>query len=45
MKSGFKIMDCNMHLREPADLWSRYMDPEWRDQAPSVLSSTARSSA
>jgi predicted TIM-barrel fold metal-dependent hydrolase len=45
MKSGFKIMDSDMHLREPADLWSKYMEPAWRDQAPSVLSSTARSSA
>jgi predicted TIM-barrel fold metal-dependent hydrolase len=38
-------MDSDMHLREPADLWAKYMDPEWRDQAPSILSSTARSSA
>jgi len=45
MKSGFKIMDSDMHLREPADLWSKYMEPAWRDQAPSVLSSTARRSA
>ncbi len=45
MKSGFKIMDSDMHLREPADLWAKYMEPEWRDQAPNILSSTARSSA
>jgi predicted TIM-barrel fold metal-dependent hydrolase len=45
MKSGFKIMDSDMHLREPVDLWAKYMDPEWRDRAPSILSSTARSSA
>ena len=45
MKSGFKIMDSDMHLREPADLWDKYMDPEWRDRAPKILSSTARSSA
>ena len=45
MKSGFKIMDSDMHLREPADLWDKYMEPEWRDHAPRVLSSTARSSA
>ena len=45
MKSGFKIMDSDMHLREPADLWEKYMEPEWRDQAPKILSSTARSSA
>jgi predicted TIM-barrel fold metal-dependent hydrolase len=45
MKSGLKIMDSDMHLREPADLWDKYMEPEFRDQAPKVLSSTARSSA
>ena len=45
MKSGFKIMDSDMHLREPADLWDKYMEPEWRERAPRVLSSTARSSA
>jgi predicted TIM-barrel fold metal-dependent hydrolase len=38
-------MDSDMHLREPADLWEKYMEPEWRDQAPKILSSTARSSA
>ena len=45
MKDGFKILDSDMHLREPADLWDKYMDPEWRDRAPKILSSTARSSA
>ncbi|HEV8719308.1 MAG TPA: hypothetical protein VGW77_01560, partial [Candidatus Binatia bacterium] len=45
MKSNFKIMDSDMHLREPADLWEKYMEPEWRERAPRVLSSTARSSA
>ena len=45
MKSGFKILDSEMHLREPADLWDRYRDREWRDRAPKILSSTARSSA
>ncbi|MGH7825157.1 MAG: amidohydrolase family protein [Candidatus Binatia bacterium] len=45
MKSGLKIMDSDMHLREPAGLWPKYMEPEWRNQAPKILSSTARSSA
>ncbi|HXG50955.1 MAG TPA: amidohydrolase family protein [candidate division Zixibacteria bacterium] len=45
MKSGFRIMDSDMHLREPADLWEKYMEPQWRDRAPRILSSTARSSA
>jgi predicted TIM-barrel fold metal-dependent hydrolase len=45
MKAGFKIMDSDMHLREPGDLWEKYMEPEWRDQAPKILSSPTRSSA
>jgi predicted TIM-barrel fold metal-dependent hydrolase len=45
MKKGFRVMDSDMHVREPADLWERYMEPGWRGQAPKVLSSTARSSA
>jgi len=45
MRDGFKILDSDMHLREPANLWDKYMEPEWREQAPKILSSTARSSA
>ena len=45
MKSGFKILDSDMHLREPADLWDKFMEPEWRERAPKILSTTARSSA
>ena len=45
MKNGFKILDSDMHLREPANLWDKYMEPEWHERAPKILSSTARSSA
>jgi predicted TIM-barrel fold metal-dependent hydrolase len=45
LKSGLKILDSDMHLREPANLWEQYMEPEWRARAPKILSSTARSSA
>jgi uncharacterized protein len=34
-----------MHLREPGDLWEKYMEPAWRERGPKILSSTARSSA
>src|ERR687888_289722 len=44
MKNGFKILDSDMHLREPADLWDKYMEAEWRDRAPNVLSPTPDSS-
>src|SRR5208283_4265235 len=34
MKNGFKVVDSDMHLIEPADLWQRYMDRKFRDGAP-----------
>jgi uncharacterized protein len=32
--AGFRILDSDMHLLEPADLWPRYLEPEFRDRAP-----------
>ena len=34
MKNGFKVMDSDMHIIEPPDLWQRYIDPEYKDRAP-----------
>ncbi len=33
-RNGFKIMDSDMHVIEPWDLWLRYMEPAYRDRAP-----------
>ncbi|MGH7809779.1 MAG: hypothetical protein ACREP5_05820, partial [Candidatus Binatia bacterium] len=33
-KSGFKVFDSDMHIMEPPDLWQRYIDKEFLDQAP-----------
>ncbi len=33
-RNGFKVIDSDMHIVEPADLWQRYMDPRFRDGAP-----------
>ena len=33
-ENGFKVMDSDMHIAEPTDLWVRYMEPQFRDQAP-----------
>ena len=33
-KQGFKVMDSDMHVIEPPDLWQRYMGPAYRDRAP-----------
>jgi predicted TIM-barrel fold metal-dependent hydrolase len=34
MKQGFKIIDSDMHIMEPMDLWEKYIDPKFRDHAP-----------
>ena len=33
-KHGFKVFDSDMHIMEPADLWERYIAPEFRAIAP-----------
>ena len=33
-KNGFKVLDSDMHILEPVDLWQRYIDPQFKDQAP-----------
>src|SRR5207237_9985544 len=37
--NGFKILDSDMHLMEPVDLWERYIDSKFRSQAPRGLTS------
>lgn len=34
MKNGYRIMDSDIHVVEPADLWLKYMEPQYRDRAP-----------
>jgi predicted TIM-barrel fold metal-dependent hydrolase len=34
MKQGFKIIDSDMHIMEPMDLWDKYIDAKFRDHAP-----------
>jgi predicted TIM-barrel fold metal-dependent hydrolase len=33
-KQGFQILDSDMHIMEPPDLWVRYIDEEFRELAP-----------
>ena len=33
-RNGFKVLDSDMHVIEPEDLWLRYIEPKYRDQAP-----------
>jgi len=40
--NGWRVADSDMHLMEPADLWTRYIDPRWRHAAPMGLSEMHR---
>jgi uncharacterized protein len=41
--NGFKILDSDMHIMEPPDLWERYIDVEFKDRAPrGVISENVR---
>ena len=33
-KNGFRVMDSDMHVIEPEDLWQRYIAPEFKERAP-----------
>ena len=33
-KHGFSILDSDMHIMEPPDLWERYIDAEFKSAAP-----------
>ena len=32
--AGFKVIDSDMHVIEPIDLWQRYIDPAFKAIAP-----------
>ena len=36
-KNGFKLIDAEMHVMEPVDLWQRYIDREFVARAPRRL--------
>ncbi len=35
-KQGFKVMDSDIHVDEPPDLWEKYIEPKFREKAPNV---------
>jgi predicted TIM-barrel fold metal-dependent hydrolase len=39
-KNGFKILDSDMHVMEPPDLWQRYIDAPFKARAPRGLASS-----
>lgn len=34
MRNGYRAIDVDMHVMEPGDLWAKYIDAEFADQAP-----------
>jgi uncharacterized protein len=34
-KNGFRILDSDMHVMEPPDLWQRYIDSRYRARVAS----------
>lgn len=35
MLNGYKIIDADCHVLEPIDLWNKYLEPAFKDHAPS----------
>ena len=35
-KQNHRVIDADGHILEPADMWQRYMEPKFRDRAPTV---------
>ncbi|MBI4611824.1 MAG: amidohydrolase family protein [Candidatus Rokubacteria bacterium] len=36
-KAGFRVLDSDLHVIEPADLYGRYLDKAYKDRAPRPL--------
>jgi uncharacterized protein len=36
MLNGYKIIDADSHVIEPIKMWAKYLEPEFRDFAPSM---------
>jgi len=34
MKNGYKVFDADLHVIEPADLWTKRIDRKYKDKAP-----------
>ena len=33
-KQGFQVMDSDIHVLEPQDLWLQHIEPKFKDRAP-----------
>jgi predicted TIM-barrel fold metal-dependent hydrolase len=41
-RDGFRILDCDLHVMEPPDLWQRYTDEKYKHLAPVGLTANGR---
>ncbi len=37
MKNGYRIIDSDMHIIEPPEMWDKYIDGEFKDRAPKIV--------
>ena len=37
MTRTYNVIDADGHILEPFDLWNKYTDPKYRDQAPRLV--------
>ena len=37
MKDGLRFVDCDMHIKEPADLFHRYLDPSFKHRVTTLV--------
>ena len=35
-QNGYKVMDSDMHIVEPADMFDKYLDARFADRAPRI---------
>ena len=34
LKNGYRVLDSDLHLMEPPDIYERYLESAYRDRAP-----------
>ncbi len=54
MKKNFPVFDCDSHINDPVEIWTEYVEPEyrdlvrqsyWRDDRQAIINGRARSTA
>jgi len=36
-KQGFRVLDSDIHVSEPRELWAQYLEPEFRERGPRAI--------